>query len=98
MTKHTPGPWRSHTNGSDFFVTANDFHGANGKVAKCYVADVQKFRNESGEDECQANANLIAAAPELLKCVEMLAAIQPDNVPWWFTECHDMAVKLTSSK
>jgi hypothetical protein len=35
---------------------------------------------------------------DLLKCVEMLAAIQPDNVPWWFTDCHDMAVKLTSRK
>lgn len=70
MSKHTPGPWRSHTNGSDFFVTATDFHGANGKVAKCYVADVQKFRNESGEDECQANAKLIAAAPDMLEALK----------------------------
>lgn len=71
MSKHTPGPWWSHTNGSDFFVTATDFHGANGKVAKCYVADVQKFRNESGEDECQANAQLIAAAPDMLEALKV---------------------------
>ena len=35
---------------------------------------------------------------DLLKCVEALAAIQTDNVPWWFTDCHDMAVRLVASK
>ena len=35
---------------------------------------------------------------DLLKCVEAMAAIHTDDVPWWIADCHGMAVKLVASK
>ena len=70
MSNHTPGPWAAHTNGLDYFVTAKDFHGAECKVVKMYIAEVKRFRDAEGEMQAEANANLVAAAPELLRIAE----------------------------
>jgi hypothetical protein len=93
MTTQTPGPWHY------------DGHGINRpdgvRIATFEDTAYPTFDEEgcyARSERQDADGKLIAAAPDLLKCVEMLAAIQLDNVPWWFTECHDMAVKLTSSK
>lgn len=58
MSKHTPGPWRSFERG----VT---FHYWVVKVANRVIAKI------TGEDQ-EANARLIAAAPELLEALEKM--------------------------
>ncbi len=58
MTKHTPGPWH---------VDAQYICRADGVA----IADVWQSMEVSGEDT-EANARLIAAAPDLLTALEEL--------------------------
>ena len=66
--KHTPGPWRT-------FVW-NEFAGE-AVISHVTVItdnkDIAKFSRWT--DEVMANARLIAAAPDLLEALEMLAAV-----------------------
>lgn len=83
--KHTPGPW-SDTDGNA--ITTTD-----GKTGICIIddcpaddfwCDIERFPEE---EECRANARLIAAAPELLAACQEVAkqanmnidADDPDN-------------------
>ena len=59
MSKHTPGPWRQA--GEDIFG-ANDW----------WVAVATRDCTSKGSDEPEANARLIAAAPELLEALQSL--------------------------
>jgi hypothetical protein len=61
MKTHTPGPWKVF---ADTITTAND---------SIKIAEVPT--NNEAKKEWQANANLIAAAPELLEALEMLLRI-----------------------
>lgn len=67
--KHTPGPWvarpRKHTNGAEWEVIAGDY----------FVCAFGFSPNDDGNDpEAEANARLIAAAPDLLaKCEKIVA-------------------------
>jgi hypothetical protein len=58
-TKHTPGPWIVKT------YTPN--HG-------CWNHWIQSKHGPSNTDEAEANARLIAAAPELLEALKELVA------------------------
>lgn len=63
-SKHTPGPWKADT----FLVTAS-----NGReVTHVGLLGRRKssFPDQSGVDECVANARLIAAAPDLLAALK----------------------------
>lgn len=53
---HTPGPWEVYCDG--FSVAAEDGH-----IVSTYVEG-------NTDDECSANARLIAAAPELLEALQ----------------------------
>lgn len=55
QSKHTPGPWKQEYEGGSISQSSN--------IHKIIVYDEGKFDNEEG----QANARLIAAAPELLE-------------------------------
>ena len=59
-TKFTPGPWE--VNDDRFWVRSS--------VTESVVATIEKDLHEKGEQ--QANAHLIAAAPELLAAAEFL--------------------------
>ena len=61
--KHTPGPWRVETERAYIQITPTD------NVAICEL-----WRRGNPELE-MANARLIAAAPDLLEALEMLAAV-----------------------
>lgn len=63
MSKHTSGPWAVF-NQSDVFTNRDD-----GKVSE-YIADCAVEELELSE--IQANARLIAAAPELLEALILL--------------------------
>ena len=64
---HTPGPWRTieSTNKTMRTVVGPDFPGQG------YIADVNLCRTNDAQDvDGEANARLIAAAPELLQLVK----------------------------
>lgn len=60
MSKHTPGPWeiKRHFDPGYKFISAQK-HTALAQVVWC-------IEDEDRSPECEANAHLIAAAPELL--------------------------------
>ena len=67
MNKHTPRPWRTieSTNTTVRTVVGPDFPGQG------YIADVNLCRTSDAQDvDGEANARLIAAAPELLQLVK----------------------------
>src|SRR5690606_19394978 len=59
MEKHTPGPWAVDGKGSQAIVRANDLR-------------IVSIRHRLDGDEHEANARLIAAAPELLEALQLL--------------------------
>ena len=73
MTKHTPGPWRvTHQTATDY---AWDIAGNRKIVAHCGLT-------VDTESDIAANAHLIAAAPELLGALTIIA-----------TQCGNYAIK-----
>ena len=62
MSKHTPGPWELQA-GRSFKTQSGEFHLA-------YGADKHGNPNFRGFCELDANAHLIAAAPELLAALD----------------------------
>lgn len=81
MSKHTPGPWA---------VVGSEIIGEGGliEVATVKQADEYVCLEEYREDlavECAANAQLIAAAPEML---DLLKTIEnnAEQVPEWLWE------------
>lgn len=77
-TKHTPGPWmfRHYEWGNNVSDDFGVFHD-NGIGAGHHVANVAKiYQGERQPEVEQANASLIAAAPELLEAlIEVMAAL-----------------------
>lgn len=60
-TKHTPGPWSAaHSEKTFGVVVCSKGH---------YVADAYSRSDDDGNNETEANARLIAAAPELLEAL-----------------------------
>jgi hypothetical protein len=69
MIKHTPGPWH-YRRGDEWSHSVVTHHGTlpDGSQNCWTVADINKMR----EPEHEANARLIAAAPELLEALKEL--------------------------
>ncbi|MFM5431434.1 hypothetical protein ACET9P_11135 [Aeromonas veronii] len=65
MSKHTPGPWERSKK-----TDGNWWHIGAGNQAVAAVHAASKKRNEPYASMFEANANLIAAAPELLAALE----------------------------
>ena len=81
--KHTPGPWRTieSTNKTMRTIVGKDFPGQG------YIADVNLCRTNNAQDvDGEANARLIAVAPELLEGLKQLLAMQID--------CDGVTVKI----
>ena len=67
--RHTPGPWHVDSTHVRHAINTNDVHIAMGNIGPGLT-----------EDEGIANANLIAAAPELLDALQWLdTAIMPEE-------------------
>lgn len=75
--KHTPGPWTfdgDNPANQGFDVALSD----GGAIATAYYCE-----DGEGRDEAEANARLIAAAPELLAALKELAACLMDGNETW---------------
>ena len=75
MSAHTPGPWRI----TDRYGVLTDQVGIDGRTV-CTVWTMQQGHRPSGVDtepwpEGEANARLIAAAPDLLESLRELAEL-----------------------
>lgn len=88
MSAHTPGPWATdgHIYGGSRFFVGSEFRGG----AVCSVV--------CRDDEGEANARLIAAAPELLEAVMHLAEALEDG-HWQNTKEHlrELIAKATGA-
>lgn len=68
-SKHTPGPWRiSRTSGMEIFINHDDDQP---NRVPGYFAEVRRFTSDN--EQVEANAQLIAAAPDLLEALIELA-------------------------
>ena len=66
MSKHTPGPWTAQSFEEAIMVYNKDLGPAqNGG----YVATIHDFLYDPNREKKKANADLIAAAPQLLGCL-----------------------------
>ena len=63
MSKHTPGPWFAQAG----YLTIYNLSDGNVGTT-CAIAKV--LRDQPGDDQAEANARLIAAAPELYDAAE----------------------------
>ncbi len=87
-TTHTPGPWAlgSTVNGFARNVTCpaiTRWHSQAGGMVAFTIADLHA-QDKAGYAEMDANARLIAAAPEMLALLERVAEW---NVPSGFGDC-----------
>jgi len=85
MSKHTPGPWNytmDKDRGWDFKLTAD--HGKTEIVSGCGCCD-------SPWVSCEADARLIAAAPELLEALELIVSFIDAGQGTWTIEDQNKA-------
>ena len=73
MSKHTPGPWEVHTAAVNFATTPreSEIRGGNHVVVRLGVMH---------HETAQANARLIAAAPDLLAALQLIANFSNEDV------------------
>lgn len=92
-TKHTPGPWEVTDNTADGYgqLVVGSMHGA---VAICYTAEPG---DPGMPSECEANARLIAAAPELLECLLDVLDADGDLYAMDFNRYRAAIVKATGA-
>lgn len=70
-TKFTPGPWRVDLYGAKKYGPAYAFSpvGGCGCCNSPWVMSLADYDSEQGKEECDANAALIAAAPDLYEAL-----------------------------
>ena len=78
MSKHTPGPWEIKDHGDPCYR----YISAPEHIALAQV--VWRVEEEDRSPSCEANAHLIAAAPELLEVLRWYAELAEDLIryPW----------------
>jgi hypothetical protein len=77
-TEHTSGPWETPgTDGGDRVISYTDSNRKRRTLAHVYAP---RTDGELNEQERDANARLIAAAPELLEALKRIATLAADGV------------------
>lgn len=78
MTQHTPGPWRLSVNEPYWITHPYSIVVRKRGVHQVAIANIPS-RETISPHEAKANAVLIAAAPDLLQCLEKLLAVVHDR-------------------
>jgi hypothetical protein len=75
MSKHTPGPWR---------ISGDAGHAANIRITSVARRHIAKVYAESIAQDpvCEANARLIASAPDLLDALQALTSMFHPNTQY----------------
>ncbi len=81
MSKHTKGPWFNE--GTQVYTKQSAFYIANA------ISNKSKNSYTKSEEEAFANAQLIAAAPELLEALKIAFEMHKDNL-----STHDERLKV----
>lgn len=84
MSKHTPGPWEAVPSASrrhHWDIYGSEWNGSEPNRYKTSVAQTSNWMPSDPPEESEANARLIAAAPELLEAVKALVEERTRNVP-----------------
>lgn len=91
--KGTPGPWREYREGfSTVYIESKLRDGVIQEVAACGPA-------EAGSEQQSANANLIAAAPELLEALQNCAYwLEVHSEPFSIEHDHAQSAKAAINK
>lgn len=91
---HTPGPWRSQGWVPTWaYIPIHDAR--HNLIASMYPDSGHKYTRE----QVEANARLVAAAPELLECVKLIRQIVVDAAPDGFNPLvGDWAERLYASQ
>jgi hypothetical protein len=75
-TKHTQGKWRKSKTINDYSIYSENNHNND-------IATVFQYSRSIPEDEAEANAKLIAAAPEMLEKLQSIINFHiKDNGQW----------------
>ena len=83
MSGHTPGPWKAPTGDVTVILGTHEYDGERVIVASVRVpVDVDTHEALIPATEWQANARLIAAAPEMLEALEDLTVAAPNDPCW----------------
>lgn len=81
--KHTPGPWRVEAGTTLIWGNCNpDDHSTRGMgypIAEARINPSGNWSTGPYADEGEANARLIAAAPDLLEALESIVLMQAEN-------------------
>jgi hypothetical protein len=75
MSKHTPGPWKfseADNNSTEFYIQFDHSRAENYKHIASSAGAIAKLPPSKFHNQ-QANAQLIAAAPDLLEALEFVA-------------------------
>jgi hypothetical protein len=83
--QHTPGPWRDEMGAFGIQILAYDPEGETIRLADMPADET--------DDETQANARLIAAAPELLEALRLIARSDGFKDGTWVGELQEIARK-----
>ena len=67
--KHTPGPWTVTADGAGWYIECAP---ERGHSVAYIMAEIGEEDPDTSDDEKEANARLIAAAPDLLEALQML--------------------------
>lgn len=73
MSKHTPGPWKIIPGFSKMKVYGGEKHQGHFCIADCHQFDIANDQ-DAATIEKEANARLIAAAPQMLDALEALVS------------------------
>lgn len=82
MNKHTPGPWRVEEGTTLIWGECNPddltTYGMGYPIAECRLTPAASWaKGPRKYEEAEANARLIAAAPDMLKALRVIAATLP---------------------
>lgn len=89
MDKHTPGPWEiQRDSGLHIYITQPS--DAPNRVPG-YYAEIRRFNTDS--EQVEANAQLIAASPNLLKVLETILECGSVNDQYWVNDARAAIAK-----